>query len=312
MTQVQPGIDPSPGERPPTWRETIETDPLGIATHRPSAPEPAAAGGPDRPRHELLRLGAVVAANIAVGFLGGYGETVLRGLALMACIVAHEFGHYAMAKTGGVKVTEFFVGFGPRLWSVKRGETEYGVKSLPLGGYCRIIGMNNLEEVEPADEGTPAPTYRHASLGRRLAIDVAGSAMHFLIALVVLFAMFFWTGDQGRYLTVLPASNPIVEIDGLSTGASPAQTAGFKVGDRIMAIDGRRFDSWQAMGTYIQDHPGTKLDVTVSRTGRLVHLFPVPVNLNAVRGRRDQLPPPPTRRLGDRRRLDSSVSGSAR
>jgi membrane-associated protease RseP (regulator of RpoE activity) len=236
-------------------------------------------------------LGAVIAAVVAVGFLGGYGETVLLVLALVACIVAHEFGHYIMAKTGGVKVTEFFVGFGPRLWSVKRGETEYGVKALPLGGYCRIIGMNNLEEVDPADEER---TYRHASLGRRLAIDVAGSATHFIIAMVVLFAMFFWTGDQGRYLTGLPASNPIIEIDGLSTGASPAQLAGFKVGDRILAIDGHHFASWQVMGTYIQGHAGQKLDVTVSRGGRLLHLYPVPVNLNAVRVVGANAPPPST------------------
>ena len=125
-----------------------------------------------------------MAGVVAIGFAAGAGETVLLVLALIGCIVAHEFGHYITAKAAGIKVTEFFVGFGPRLWSVRRGETEYGVKGLPLGGYCRILGMNNLEEVDPADEPR---TYRQAPLGRRLSVALAGSAMHFLIAVMVLF-----------------------------------------------------------------------------------------------------------------------------
>jgi membrane-associated protease RseP (regulator of RpoE activity) len=217
---------------------------------------------------------AVVALIVGLGFLAGVGETVLVVLFLILCIVAHEFGHFIAAKRGGVKVTEFFVGFGPRLWSVKRGETEYGVKALPLGGYCRIIGMNNLEEVDPADE---ARTYRHASFGRRLTIDVAGSAMHFIIAFVLLFTMFFWTGDSGRYLTNVPANNPIMQIYGFTTGQSPAEEAGFKVGDRILAIDGRHFSSWNQAGDYIRAHPGKRLDVTIERGGRTLHLYPTPI-----------------------------------
>ncbi|MGH9057043.1 MAG: M50 family metallopeptidase, partial [Acidimicrobiales bacterium] len=207
----------------------------------------------------------------------GVGETVLLVLILVLCIVAHELGHFATAKAAGIKVTQFFVGFGPRLWSVARGETEYGVRALPLGGYCRIIGMNNLEEVDPADE---ARTYRQAALWRRLLVSCAGSAMHFLIALVVLFAMFFWTGDNGNYLTSLadlPASNPIVEVDGLTTGASPAKQAGFRLGDRIVAVNGRHFSNWKALSDFMDAKPGRRLDVTVERAGRLVHLYPVPV-----------------------------------
>ena len=198
----------------------------------------------------------MVVLVVGLGFAAGAGETVLLVLALIGCIVAHEFGHFITAKAAGIKVTEFFVGFGPRLWSVRRGETEYGVKAVPLGGYCRILGMNNLEEVDPADEPR---TYRQAPVGRRLSVALAGSAMHFLIAIVVLFAMFFWTGDNGNYLaspSALPASNPIVEIDGLSTGASPAQLAGFHLGDRIVAVDGRHFTNWAQLSGYIQAHPG--------------------------------------------------------
>jgi membrane-associated protease RseP (regulator of RpoE activity) len=233
-----------------------------------------------------VRLVLIVGALVGIGFAAGAGETVLLVLALIGCIVAHEFGHYITAKAAGIKVTEFFVGFGPRLWSVRRGETEYGIKGLPLGGYCRIIGMNNLEEVDPADEPR---TYRQAPLWRRLSVALAGSAMHFLIALAVLFAMFLWTGDNGNYLTSpssIPTSNPIVELDGLQVGntvvASPAQDAGFRIGDRIEAIDGQRFSNWGQISAYIQSHYARRLDVTVSRSGKLMHLFPVPVNRNDI------------------------------
>jgi membrane-associated protease RseP (regulator of RpoE activity) len=280
----------------PGWRETLEADPLNLAGHRdweaehPEAPPLT----PDQQRGALLRLVVAVAAVVGLGFLAGAGETVLLVLALIGCIIAHEFGHFITAKSAGIKVTEFFVGFGPRLWSVQRGETEYGVKALPLGGYCRIIGMNNLEEVAPEDEPR---TYRQASLPRRLSVALAGSAMHFLIAIVVLFAMFFVTGDNGNYLnsaSALPASNPIVEIDGLTTGASPAQLAGFHLGDRIVSVDGRHFSSWEALTSYIQARPGQRLDVTVERNGHLLSLFPVPVNRNVVQIKGGGLPRAPT------------------
>jgi membrane-associated protease RseP (regulator of RpoE activity) len=228
----------------------------------------------------VARLALVVAAVIALGFLAGYGETVLLILFLIGCIVAHEFGHYIAAKSGRVKVTEFFVGFGPRLWSVRRGETEYGVKGIPLGGYCRIIGMNNLEEVDPAEE---ARTYRSAPLWRRLLIDVAGSSMHFIIALLVLFSMFFWTGDQGYYLTRLPANNPIQSILAVQGGQSPAEKAGLQVGDRIEAINGVRFATYQEMAKYIQARPGQRLDLTVKRGDRIINLYPTPIPESSVR-----------------------------
>jgi membrane-associated protease RseP (regulator of RpoE activity) len=261
----------------PTWRETLEADPLGLAGRRGDDHTPAPAG---RSRTDLLRLAVIVAAIVALGFASGYGETILLLLVLVGCIVAHEFGHYIAARTGGVKVTEFFVGFGPRLWSVRRGETEYGVKAIPLGGYCRIIGMNNLEEVDPADERR---TYRHAPLWRRLLIDVAGSTMHFVIALFLLFAMFFWTGDQGYYLSAVPADNPIATILTFQNGPSPAQTAGFRLGDRIESIDGVHFADGDALTTYIRHHPGTRLDFSVLRAGHLVVLHATPVLADTVK-----------------------------
>jgi membrane-associated protease RseP (regulator of RpoE activity) len=256
----------------------LEADPLGLTQHR-TWDEPELT--PPQQRAALLRLIVIVAAVIGLGYAAGAGETVLLVLVLILCIVAHEFGHYITAKAAGIKVTEFFVGFGPRLWSVRRGETEYGVKALPFGGYCRIIGMNNLEQVDPVDEPR---TYRQAPLWRRLSVAVAGSAMHFLIAIVVLFAMFFWTGDIGNYLSApaASASNPIIEIDGLSTGASPAQKAGFQLGDRIVAVDGHPVTTWAALTKLIQSSVGKQLDMTVLRHGQLKQLLPVPVSRSGV------------------------------
>lgn len=252
-----------------------------VAEGAPAGARPAPPTATAADRGGLARLVLVVAAVIAVGYLAGVGETVLLVGALLLCIVAHEWGHYATARAAGMQVTEFFVGFGPRLWSIRRGETEYGVKALPLGGYCKITGMSNLEEVDPAVE---ARTYRRAPVWRRLTVGVAGSAMHFLIALVVLFAMFAGTGDRGFYLTPpLPAPTaPIAAVDGLTTGASPAMTAGFRIGDRIEAIDGRTFATWDQLTAYIRSHPGRPLDVTVARGGRPVHLHPVPADLSKV------------------------------
>lgn len=261
------------------WRQALEADPLGLATRRQieiDEPEPPHEGA------ALIRLLLAAAVVVGLGFAAGAGETVLLVLGLVACIVAHEFGHFITAKSAGMKVTQFFVGFGPRLWSIHRGETEYGVKAFPIGGYCRIIGMNNLEEVEPADEPR---TYRQAPVWRRLSVALAGSTMHFIIALVVLFAMFLWTGDAGNYLTspkTLPASSPIVEIDALTTGASPAQKAGFHLGDRIVALDGQHFRNWQQVSEYIQARAGREIAVTVERHGSLVQLHAVPANRNDV------------------------------
>src|SRR6202044_3071307 len=88
-------------------------------------------------------------------------------LLLVVMVMAHELGHFATAKLSGMKVTEYFLGFGPRLWSIRRGETEYGVKAIPAGGYVRITGMTMLETVAPEDEPR---SYRQATFPRRILV----------------------------------------------------------------------------------------------------------------------------------------------
>ena len=117
--------------------------------------------------------------------------------ALVVMIFLHELGHFLTAKAAGMKVTEFFIGFGPRIWSFRRGETEYGLKVIPAGAYVKIIGMHNLDEFDPADADR---TYMSKPFWRRLSVAVAGSTMHFLLALVCFFARVRVRRPPGRRL----------------------------------------------------------------------------------------------------------------
>ena len=230
---------------------------------------------PNEQRAALVRLALIVAAAAIAGVALGIGTVLLVILALIVMIMLHEFGHFLTAKWGGMKVTEYFLGFGPKLWSIRKGETEYGVKALPLGGYVKIPGMNNLEEVDPRDEPR---TYRQAPYGWRLAVGLAGSSMQFILAIVLLFALNAWVG--------LPNYNkPTTKIEqvlALSSGESPAQKAGFRPGDVIVAIDGTSFATWTDMTTFIKAHPDQTLDVTVRRHGELLTLRPTTVDLSKV------------------------------
>jgi membrane-associated protease RseP (regulator of RpoE activity) len=111
---------------------------------------------------------------------------------------------------------------------------------------------------------------------------VAGSAVHFLIALALLFTVFYVTGDRG--LLVTPSANQVTvgAVNSLSTGPSPAQLAGLAVGDRILSVDGQRFKTWDAQVAYIQARPNTAVDLEVDRHGRIIHLHPTTVDLSKV------------------------------
>ena len=190
--------------------------------------------------------------------------TVALIVGLVFTIMLHEWGHYIAAKKSGMKVTEFFLGFGPRIWSFRRGETEYGIKAIPLGGYVRIIGMTNLEEVDPEDEDR---TYRQATVGKRLITVLAGITVNLGIALVLIFTILVFQGEVPPQATTSVAA---VLKD------SPAAHGGMKDGDRIEAINGSPIASWDALGTIIrknQDHP---LSIVVRRSGHNVTVVAIP------------------------------------
>src|SRR5688572_24379149 len=107
-------------------------------------------------------------------------------VAIVLFVTAHEAGHFVAAKATGMKVTEFFFGFGPKLWSTKKGDTEYGFKGVPLGGYVRIVGMNPLEEVAPNDIGR---TYREKKFWEKSVVVLAGVGANFLLAYIMFYGL---------------------------------------------------------------------------------------------------------------------------
>jgi len=197
-------------------------------------------------------------------------------VALLASIMLHEAGHFATAKLFGMKATQFFVGFGRTIWSRQKGETEYGVKAIPAGGFVKIVGMTDLEDVDPADEPR---SFRRKPGWQRVIVLAAGSAMHFLLALVLLFIIAagigLETASAGTSVGTVESCVPANMTSGCVKGdpASPASKAGVRVGDRIVSIAGIQVNSWSQMGKAIRaQHTGSSVPVVVDRHGRLVTL----------------------------------------
>ena len=218
-----------------------------------------------------LFVGLLLILGLA-GLAGALGAVLVIG-AVLLMIVFHEFGHFITAKGTGMKVTEFFVGFGPRLWSVVKGETEYGVKALPLGGYCKIPGMTMLEEIDPADESR---TYRQQRFWKRLLVATAGSITHFILAFLLL-----WGGLAFGVLLPLNAE-PLAQVGSLSDfgteGQTPAQEAGFREGDDLVAVDGQAISEWDDVRNYTQSRAGQEIAFTIERDGERMTLRATPVD----------------------------------
>ncbi|MGZ4729223.1 MAG: site-2 protease family protein [Acidimicrobiales bacterium] len=208
----------------------------------------------------LTSLLAIVALIALVSVKFGVWALVIAG-GLIISIVLHEFGHYLAAKQAGMKVTEFFIGFGPKLFSFRRGETEYGIKPIPLGAYVRIVGMNNLEEVEPGDEGR---TYREKGYWARLRVVLAGPFMNLAIAFVLLFAL------NAGFGTASPDKWSVHE----TVDNTAAAEAGVQPGDRVVSLAGVPITTFKQFGTVVQDNGGKQVDLVVDRDGQQVTLTP--------------------------------------
>ncbi|HEY6276032.1 MAG TPA: site-2 protease family protein [Streptosporangiaceae bacterium] len=207
-------------------------------------------------------------------------------LALLFSIMLHEAGHFVTAKKFGMKVTQFFVGFGQTLWSRQKGETEYGVKAIPAGGYVKIVGMTEMEDVDPADE--PRSFRRHPGW-QRIIVLAAGSFMHFVLAFVLLFALVVGVGlatasnatAVGAIDSCVPAS--LTAECTTADPASPARQAGIRPGDTVIAVAGTPVRNWTQMGKVIRRQPpGTPVAVTIERNGRRLTLH---TSLAVIHGR---------------------------
>jgi membrane-associated protease RseP (regulator of RpoE activity) len=201
-------------------------------------------------------------------------------VALLVSVMLHEAGHFVVAKRFGMKCTRFFVGFGPTIWSTWRGDTEYGIKALPLGGFVKIVGMTSMDDVDPEDE---ARSFRRAPGWQRVLVLAAGSIMHFLLAAMLIFGLALAIGIEndnttqlGTVATCVPASEQALENGAACAGGaakSPAQLAGLQVGDQVTSFNGIAVANWTELSNAIlKVKPGTPVVLTVERDGHPVTL----------------------------------------
>jgi hypothetical protein len=186
-------------------------------------------------------------------------------IALLLSVMLHEFGHYLTARRFDMKVSEFFLGFGKRLWSFRRGETEFGVKAIPAGGYCRIEGMTP-RDVMPAGEEERA--FFSASSLRKLIVLGAGSFAHFVIGFILIFAIFFGVGFNALLPTVAKVSPN-----------SAAAASGFQVGDEVLAIDGVAVKDWARDSLKIAQSKGKPLTFSIKRSTEKIMITAAPTYL---------------------------------
>ena len=212
-------------------------------------------------------------------------------VALLVSVMLHETGHFVLAKKFGMKVTRYFVGFGPTLWSIQRGETEYGIKALPVGGFVKIVGMHSMDD--PDDPEDEPQAFRSKPAWQRILVLCAGSAMHFILALLLVFGLALGVGIANDNVTQLGTISPCVptSLAAYNNGtcgspdapASPAKLAGLRAGDTVTAFDGHPVSSFTQLGDAIRAvPPGSSATITVRRDGKLVTL---PIKPASVSGR---------------------------
>jgi membrane-associated protease RseP (regulator of RpoE activity) len=207
----------------------------------------------------------------------------LFALGIFVSVCLHEAGHMVTAKTFGMKVTQYFAGFGPTLFSFRRGETEYGVKAIPAGGFVKIVGMTPQDEVEPEDESRVMWRY---PVWKRTIVMSAGSATHFALGILILWGLFAFVplGSQ-KLLQSEPVTistvSPCVEVqwsvdpatkreqtcDAATDPQSAAKQIGLQNGDTITAINGENISGWNNLTQKIRSSGGQEIRITFDRDG---------------------------------------------
>jgi membrane-associated protease RseP (regulator of RpoE activity) len=209
---------------------------------------------------------------------------VVFALGILISVCLHEAGHMGTAKAFGMKVTRYFVGFGPTLFSFRRGETEYGVKALPLGGFVKIVGMTPQDDdVEPGDENRAMWRF---PVWKRTIVMSAGSITHFILAFVALWVLFAFVGaPDPTKVSSSPAAIGAVsscvsdfKIDPKTkqpvpckVGADPASAAsqaGLKAGDVITGINGVPISNYAEMRQVVQGLGNQNAKITYTRDGK--------------------------------------------
>jgi membrane-associated protease RseP (regulator of RpoE activity) len=219
-------------------------------------------------------LVGVAALVVLLTWWGGWALPVVIG-AIIVMVMGHEFGHYITAKRAGMEVTDFFVGFGPVIWSRQIGETRYGVRALLAGGYVKVPGMTWGTPVDPAIESR---TYREASYPRKVLFASAGSLMHLVMALTLAWVSLAFIGVPSSSHVGIAAFDP---WQGHTENA--AQRAGLKVGDQILAVDGTTITSEDQLVTLVHRSTGKRLTLLVKRGGHELTLHATPVSGKSIK-----------------------------
>jgi regulator of sigma E protease len=181
---------------------------------------------------------------------------VAFAVALGVLVFVHELGHFAIAKRLGILVQRFSIGFGPVIFSWRRGETEYALSAMPLGGYVKMLGEE--DEDDPQVIANPERAFPTQSPARRAAVVFAGPAMNFLFAFVVYAGLFIAIGAE------VPSHEP--RIGGTSAGM-PAEKAGLQAGDRIVEVNGKTIATWEQLSESVLGSKGERLHMVVERDG---------------------------------------------
>ena len=196
---------------------------------------------------------------------------LLFALGIAFTIALHEWGHFTAARYYGMKVRRFFVGFGPEVFSFQRGETVYGLKAIPLGGFCDIVGMTNQDEVDPEDEPR---AMRNKPWWQRIIVLLGGIIMNLLIALIILYGLAVTSGlpNQNPDTTAVVGEVGCVaprQLDAKNlapcTGSGPAAAGGVKAGDRIVGVDSTSLQSFEQLREYVKTRPNQTITLHVER-----------------------------------------------
>ena len=253
------------GVRQPSRFERVKVEVVSGGTQSPAPPAQA-----DR---SMMIIGTLGWLALFVFLYLKSPWTLVFVVGLAVSIMLHELGHFWTARKSGMRATQFFLGFGPRIWSTHRNGVEYGLRAIPLGGFVKIIGMTNVDDVAPDDE---PHTYRQGSYARRMWVITAGSVMHAIIAVVLITAVYATSGsyrESGR-----------VTVQRVVAG-SPAEVAGLRPDDTVLSVGGTAVTKDKEVGAALTTShvPGDSIDVSIIRDG-------TPLTLQATLGQNPDVP----------------------
>jgi membrane-associated protease RseP (regulator of RpoE activity) len=195
---------------------------------------------------------------------------VLFALAILISVALHECGHMGVALATGMKVRRYFVGFGPTLWSTRRGETEYGIKAIPAGGFCDIAGMTSVEELAPDEQDRAM--YKQKTW-KRVAVLFAGPGMNFIIGLVLIYAIAVTWGLPNLHPTAVIGQTACAASEikqgqfEKCTGDGPAAAAGIRAGDVVVKVGDTPVTDFSDMAAAVQKLHGT-VPIVIKRNGQ--------------------------------------------